>query len=391
MHRLDSGKRIAVLGSTGSIGKRTLDVIAAAHARGEHGWQITGLTANGSWQALAEQARRFRPARVALADEAHLPKLKEALAGLPIEVLGGTGGIVEVASAEDTNFVVCAIVGAASIHSALAAVSHGKDLALASKEALVVAGQIVMTAAQASGAAILPVDSEHSAIFQSLRAGNDREVQTIILTASGGPFFSWPIEKIHAATVQQALAHPTWSMGPKITIDSATMMNKGLELIEAHLLFNMPCEKIGVVIHPESIIHGLVEFIDGSQIAQLGRPDMAVPIQYALTYPERLQGIAPRLSLSDLGKMTFHPPDDAKFPSLALARHAADRGGTAPAVMNAANEAAVDGFLREKIPFRRIVELAEEIMVRHEYCSNPSLDELLEIDAWARQQVQDSF
>jgi 1-deoxy-D-xylulose-5-phosphate reductoisomerase len=278
-------------------------------------------------------------------------------------------------------------VGAAGLPAALAAAEAGKTVAIANKEPLVIAGELLTQAARKSGAHLLPIDSEHSAIFQAMQAGHPDEVNKIVLTASGGPFRNTPRQRMNNATVQQALDHPTWDMGPKITIDSATMMNKALEVIEAVWLFDMPTDKIEVVIHPESVIHSMVEFIDGSMIAQLGTPDMKVPIQYALTYPERKKGIAEGLRLDQLGQLTFHTPDLDHFRALALGFEVAKTSGSAPVVFNAANEAAVEAFLAERIRFGQIIELIEHCLQSHTFREHLTLDELLEMDAWARREV----
>ena len=376
-------KSVAILGSTGSIGRRALDVLRALGAN----WHVVALTAGGNWKELARQAREFQPQMVALADEQGYLPLKDSLKNLPINVLCGGEGIVSAATWPGADVVLCAIVGAASIEGALAALGAGKNLALASKEAMVVAGQQVLAAAKKSGAAIIPVDSEHSAIFQALQAGSGHDVCDITLTASGGPFLHWPVDKVKNATLEQALNHPTWSMGKKITIDSATMMNKALEIIEAHYLFGVRPEQIKVVIHPESIVHSLVEFCDGVVMAAMSLPDMALPIQYALTWPGRVAGIAARLNLNEIGALTFLEPDRVKFPAIDLGYAAAAQAGSAPAVLNAANEQAVDCFLRGRISFGQIVELTQEVLARHSHQASPTLPELARIDRWARDEV----
>jgi len=376
-------KSVAILGSTGSIGRRALDVLRALGPE----WSVAGLSAGENWQELARQARAFRPPVVAVVAPEAYPPLKEALADLPIRVVAGQEGVLEVAGATGAQIVLCAIVGAASIEPAFAVVRAGKDLALASKEALVVGGQLLLAEAKRTGARILPVDSEHSAVFQAMQAGRESDVASIMLTASGGPFRRWSADDIRNATVEQALNHPTWSMGRKITIDSASMMNKGLEIIEAHYLFGLSADRIGVVIHPEAIVHSLVEFRDGSMIAQLSNPDMALPIQYALTWPQRTACIAPRLRLCEVAMLTFHEPDRAKFPALDLAYQAARLGGSAPAVLNAANEQAVGYFIEGRISFCQIVELTGTVLSGHRHQPEPTLPELFEIDAWARNEV----
>jgi len=377
------GKSVAILGSTGSIGERTLDVIRSLGGD----WRVVGLTAGSNWRGLIEQAREFTPRQIAIADAQHYGALRDALGNSSIEVLCGPEGVAEVASLAEAQFILCAIVGSASIEPTLSAARCGKDLGLASKEALVAAGKLLLDQARNSGARIIPVDSEHSAIFQALQSGKKEELSQIMLTASGGPFLDWPIEKIKKATPAHAMNHPTWSMGKKITIDSATMMNKGLELIEAHYLFGLSADRIRVVIHPESVVHSLVEFCDGVMIGQLSQPDMAIPIQYALTWPERKAAPASRLDLAALGRLTFMEPDREKFPALDLARQAARMEGSAPAVMSSANEQAVECFAQGRISFPEIVELTAEVLSRHDYNARPNLPELLEIDRWARNEV----
>jgi len=391
------GKKIVILGSTGSIGRRTLDVIqglSTVTSSGSHassgssdGWRVVGLAAGGRWQELAKQARQFLPRRVAIADEKNLTALKESLADLPIEVSGGEAAVESLAESPEADFVICAIVGARSILPVLRGIEAGKDIGLASKEALVLAGEKVISRAKEKHVHILPVDSEHSAIFQCLQGGRRSEVRRIFLTASGGPFRSWDKERIRRATVEEALNHPTWSMGRKITIDSATMMNKALEIIEAKYLFDVSVDTIDVVIHPESIVHSLVEFCDGSVIGQFSNPDMALPIQYALTWPERREGISKRLDLTEIGHLSFYKPDFDRFPSLRLAYEVASRGGTSGAVFNAANEEAVEAFLAGKIVFGEITEMVERVLSSHRVIGKPELTDLLESDRWARNEV----
>jgi 1-deoxy-D-xylulose-5-phosphate reductoisomerase len=375
-------KRVIILGSTGSIGRSALDVAAAL--RGEI--EIVGLAARRGWRRLAEQAARFGARTVAIADEQHTADLRHACpAGT--RVLAGPDGLVELVQATDADFVVSAIVGAAGLPATLAAVERGLDVGLANKESLVVAGSILMPLAKERGSRLIPVDSEHSAVFQALHSGRREEVRRIYLTASGGPFRAWPRQRIEQATLAEALNHPTWSMGPKITIDSATMMNKALEIIEAHHLFNIPAAQLDVLIHPESIIHSMVEFCDGSVIAQLGVPDMKTPIQYALTYPRRVPGLAAPLAWNSVQRLNFEPPDHERFPALQLGHEAAQRGGTCGAALNAANEAAVEQFRAGAIPFGRIADLVEQALHRHHYLKTPTLAQLMEADAWAREEV----
>jgi len=383
-------RRVAVLGSTGSIGAQTLEVVESLNRCGG-AFEITALAASTSWQKLAQQARTARPRRVALHDHAHLANLREALHGTGIEVHNGSQAMTDIAASADVDIVVAAVVGAAGLRPVMAAAQAGKTIALANKEALVVAGALVMPLARRHRAVILPVDSEHSAIFQSLRSGNTHEIRKITLTASGGPFRTWEGERIRKATVAEALAHPNWKMGPKITVDSATMMNKALEIIEAHWLFDLPADKIEVVIHPQSIIHSMVEFVDGSVIAQLGTPDMRTPIQYALTHPQRLDGCSSKLEWSKLKEMTFQIPDE-RFPALQLGYDVVRLGGTSGAVVNAANEAANENFRHGRIPFGRIVESVREVLERHvktHFHAEPTLEQLLAADAWARREIEE--
>jgi 1-deoxy-D-xylulose-5-phosphate reductoisomerase len=371
-------RRITILGSTGSIGTSTLDVVRALGSE----YRIVGLGARRRWRELAEQARAVHPKAIAIADEGGVDSLRPLVNGM--EVLAGPSGLIDLASRDESDFVVAAIVGAAGLESTLAAVRKGKTVGLANKETLVVAGSIVVPLARETGARLLPIDSEHSAVFQAMAAGRPGEVRRIYLTASGGPFRTWSAEQMAQASLEDALRHPTWSMGPKITIDSATMMNKALEIIEACWLFGLPPERIEVVIHPESIIHSMVEFVDGSVIAQMGAPDMRTPIQYALTYPQRCEGIAGRLDFSTLRRLNFEPPDPERFPALRLGYQAARSGGTAGAVLNAANEVAVEVFREGRIRFGQIVELIERVMQRHRVIPDPDLPALLNADAWAR-------
>lgn len=325
------GKRIAILGSTGSVGRKALRVIDALGP----GYKVTALSANSSVQLLAEQARRYKPQVIAITNANYAKPLREAISSFDIEILTGPDSLAEIAQLEEVDIVLTAVVGAAGLGAALAAAWKGKLLAIANKEPLVIAGELLTKEARENGAIILPVDSEHSAIFQAMQSGSADEVSRIILTASGGPFREAGIEDIQGATLEQALAHPVWDMGPKITVDSATMMNKALEVIEAHWLFGIPVDNIEVLIHPESIVHSLVEFVDGSVIAQLGRPDMCIPIQYALTYPSRVAGIGRRLQLEEIGKLTFAKPDFETFRALPLGFQVARTAGTAAAVFNA--------------------------------------------------------
>ena len=380
-------KNIAILGSTGSIGKNALRVIDALGPQ----YQISALSAHSSVRLLAEQARKYRPKFVAVTDPEYDKELRDLIVDLEIEILTGPNGLIEIAKLEEVDIVLAAVVGSAGLPAVLAAAKNGKQLAIANKEPLVIAGQLLMKEARENGSTILPVDSEHSAVFQAMQSGGREQVNKIILTASGGPFREATIEDIRNVTLEQALAHPVWDMGPKISIDSATMMNKAFEVIEARWLFDMPAENIEVLIHPESIVHSLVEFLDGSVIAQLGEPDMCLPIQYALTYPARVEGITKPLRLEQVGSLTFEEPNLEVFRALKLGFEVARTGGTAAVVFNAANETAVEEFLAGRINFVTIVELIDHCLDRHDIKTSPSLEELFEADAWARREVISSL
>ena len=375
-------KRLAILGSTGSIGVNGLDV--AAHL----GLSVTGLAAGANRKVFRQQIDRFKPTKAALADAAQYDALKKELNGSSTELLKGMEGVRAIAAAADSDVVLCAISGAACLGPVIDAADRGKTLGLANKESMVVAGPIVLERAKKSGATIVPVDSEHSAIFQSMRSGAQTEVKRIFLTASGGPFRETPRSAFGSITVEQALKHPTWNMGGKITIDSATMFNKALEIVEARWLFDLKASQIEVIVHPQSIIHSMVEFVDGSVIAQLGLPDMRTPIQFALTFPGRSEGNVKRLNLAEIRTLTFQEPDLEKFPSLKLGWRAAEAGGTMGAVLNAANEVAVDRFVKKEISFLQIFETVKTVMDRHELVSHPTLEDVLGADAWARQEAQ---
>lgn len=375
-------KRIIILGSTGSIGKATLEVVEAL---GDEVY-VVGLSAQRNWEALAEQAARYRVPRVAIQDEALAQRLQGRCGGSCC-VLSGEDALTKLIRDGEADLVLSAIVGAAGLPATLAAVERGLDVGLANKESLVVAGSLIMPLARERGSTLLPVDSEHSAIFQAMQSGRREDVRKVYLTASGGPFRTWTRARIASATLEDALNHPTWDMGPKITIDSATMMNKALEIVEAHHLFSLAPEQIDVLIHPESIVHSMVEFRDGSVIAQLGTPDMKTPIQYALTYPRRLDGLSRSLDWDKISALHFETPDVERFPALALGYEAARRGGTCGAVLNAANEAAVERFRAGELPFHRIVEVTRGALERHTVTENPSLDALIEADREARQEV----
>ncbi|MGQ9919738.1 MAG: 1-deoxy-D-xylulose-5-phosphate reductoisomerase [Desulfobacca sp.] len=378
-------KRLAILGSTGSIGRNVLDVVRQFPER----FQVVGLAAGRNLALLAEQIREFRPTLVSVAEPQFIPALRQLLpGGNSIPVAAGISGAREVATATSADLVIAAMVGAVGLEPTLAAVEQGIALALANKETLVVAGPLVMAAACQRQVPIIPIDSEHSAIFQAIQGNRPRDIRRLWLTASGGPFWRRSREELATVTAAAALQHPNWSMGPKITIDSATLMNKGLEVIEASVLFNLPAERIQVHVHPESIVHSLVEYIDGSVIAQLGIPDMRVPISYALAYPERLPLALPALNLFQVGKLTFEPPDLDRFPCLGLAFQALAAGGDMPAVLNAANEVAVAAFLRGAIPFPAIPEVVARAMAAHKVQPLSSLAQVLAVDQQTRLSAQ---
>ena len=377
-------KRIAILGSTGSIGTNALRVIEALGPE----YKVAALTAHTSTELLARQVERFGPGIVGLTNPEKGKELHDKLGDYGGRVLIGPECLVEIAALEEIDIVITAIVGAAGLDAVLAAAQKGKTLAIANKEPLVIAGRILTETARQNGATILPIDSEHSARFQAMHTGRPDEVRKIILTASGGPFRNASPQEIENAGPKQALAHPTWEMGPKVTVDSATMMNKALEVIEAGWLFDMSTDKIEVLIHPESIVHSMVEFVDGSVVAQLARPDMCLPIQYALTYPKRVEGITKGLKLDELGKLTFEKPNRKIFRALDLGFAVAAEGGSAPAVFNAANEVAVEKFLAGRIKFGMIVKTIEHCLNKHQSQSSPSLDELLAADSWARSEAR---
>ena len=377
-------KHISLLGSTGSIGVSTLDVIGAHPDQ----FAVTALAAGRNIALMKQQIERFRPRLAAMIDEEHARELRRMLGpSSATEVLSGPEGYRETASSADIDMVVSAIVGAAGLLPTLEAIEAGKDIALANKETLVMAGHIVLRKATERGVKIIPVDSEHSAIFQCLQGHRMEDVRRIILTASGGPFLHASEEELAKVTTAQALRHPNWAMGKKITIDSATMMNKGLEVIEAGWLFDLPGTAIDVLIHPQSIVHSLVEYRDGSVIAQMGVPDMRIPIAYALSYPNRLTRGEENLDLRKVGALTFLDPDPVRFPALRLAYAAAKTGGTMPAVLNGANEMAVTAFIEEKIRFNRIVSVVEEVLSRHCGQTDPGIDAILAADRWAKQEA----
>jgi len=378
---------LAVLGSTGSIGEQTLEVAARFPER----FRIRALAAGRSVAKLAEQVARFRPELVAVADAAGARALREATAGAPVEILHGAEGLEAVAR-YPADVVVAGLVGAVGLRPTLAALREGRRVALANKEVLVMAGALALREAARAGGSLLPVDSEHSAVFQALAGQRREDVARVILTASGGPFRTWSAARIAAATREEALRHPNWKMGPKITIDSATLMNKGLEVIEARWLFGLASEQVGVVVHPESIVHSLVEFVDGSLLAQLGLPDMRAPIALALAWPERLPLALPRLELAALGKLCFEDPDLARFPCLGLAYEALRGGEAAPAALNAANEEAVAAFLAGAVPLPAIPGTCAAVL--EEFLGRPAeplrdLDDVLAVDAWARRAARE--
>ncbi|MFN3191902.1 MAG: 1-deoxy-D-xylulose-5-phosphate reductoisomerase [Aureliella sp.] len=374
---------VAVLGATGSIGRATIDVLNSLGTP----WRAVGLSAHSRLDTLAELASKHEPDYVAATCRTSYESFSKSTFPAKSRVLVGPDALTEIATAPEVDTVVAAVVGSAGMMSTLAAAEAGKRLALANKESLVVAGELVTRALGQSGGEMLPVDSEHSAIFQALQSGADKEIERIVLTASGGPFRTWTADQLRNATVDDALAHPTWKMGRKITIDSATMMNKALEVIEARWLFDLPAEKIHVVVHPQSIIHSMVEFVDGSVIAQLSPPDMRLPIQYALTYPDRTTCPCPKMDWLQAVRLDLEPVDTERFPALTLGWEVARRGGTCGAVVNAANEAAVGHFLDGKIRFHQIVEGCRRILDEHTFDPNPTLEDLIRLDNWAREEI----
>ena len=373
-------KKIAILGSTGSIGVNTLDIVRNSKNR----FKVSGLAAGGNIALLEKQIREFKPKYAALFDEKKTSLLKKRLGRLKVEIFSGIEGLIKVASIPDTKMVVSAIVGAAGLIPTFAALKCGKDIALANKETLVIAGELFMKHSRKKRVRIIPVDSEHSAIFQCINGTTNRKIKKIILTASGGPFLTYPAKKFEKITTRKALNHPNWDMGPKITIDSATLMNKGLEVIEAHWLFGIDENRIDVVIHPESIVHSMVEFIDTSIIAQMGLPDMRVPINYALNYPERVSTNLPTLNLTKTKTLTFSEPDYKKFPCLEYAFHALRIGRTMPAVLNAANEVAVQAFLSGSISFTGIPKIIKKLMRKHQPKKVMKISDIMQADLWAR-------
>jgi 1-deoxy-D-xylulose-5-phosphate reductoisomerase len=379
-------KNVVLLGSTGSIGTSTLKVADDLPDR----LRIVGLAAGNNAKLLLEQTLKYKPVAICVSDPAKAGDLRSAL-GTAAEVHSGDEGLIQLATLPAADIVLIAIVGTAGLHPALAAIRAGKDIAVASKEILVMAGEIVMREARQHGVRVLAVDSEHSAIFQCLDGKPPSSVRKLWLTASGGPFRSradWPKEAFPGITLERALKHPSWVMGPKITIDSATLFNKGLEMIEARWLFDIEISRVDVVVHPQSVVHSMVEFVDGSLIAQLSTPDMCLPIQYALTYPDRVRSDRVQTNFPKLASLAFEEPDLDRFPALSLARRAADEGGTLPAVFNAANEVAVAAFCERKITFDHIPQLVRRVMDAHRVTGHPTLEQILEADGWARQEAE---
>ncbi len=378
-------KRITILGSTGSIGKNALEIVSNYRNR----FKVVALTAGKNINLIEEQIKSFSPEVVAVADEAAAMELRSRMGGHVPSILSGHEGVAEAASYKGSEFVLSAIVGAAGLIPTISAIRSGKTIGLANKEALVMAGRIVTEEAKKSGVRIFPVDSEHSAVFQCIEGRRNSEIRRIILTASGGPFAGKDISELNDMKPEDALRHPNWQMGKKITIDSATLMNKGFEMIEAHYLFNVPPEKIDVLIHPQSIVHSIVEFLDKSYIAQLSMPDMKGPIAYALSYPERLENVMQGLDLDGIDSLVFKKPDNKSFPCLSYAYRAMESRGTMPSVLNAANEAAVDAFLKGLIRFTEIPFVIRETMEKHEVLPDTDLAVILKADNWARKKAEE--
>jgi 1-deoxy-D-xylulose-5-phosphate reductoisomerase len=374
-------KNVVVLGSTGSIGRNAVSVLSDFTDR----FSVFGLSSNINIGLLREQIKRFKPKKVVITDEESFRSFKEENG---IEILLGLEGLKKLCSDPDVDLVINALVGSVGLVPSFVAIESGKNLAIANKETLVMAGDLLIQKAEERDVKILPIDSEHSAIWQCLLTGNKSEVKRLILTASGGPFLKKKKEDLKNIKVAEALSHPTWEMGKKITVDSATLMNKGLEVIEAHWLFDMPADKIRVLIHPQSIVHSMVEFVDGSLIAQMSIPDMRIPIQYALFYPERLPTNNRHLDLTQIKSLTFEEPDQEKFPCLEMCYQALQMGGTAPAVLNAANEMAVKAFLEEKLPFVEIHKITKQALNHHQVAKTPGLDDILNADKWAREEAK---
>jgi 1-deoxy-D-xylulose-5-phosphate reductoisomerase len=372
-------RTISLLGATGSVGASTLDLIRRERDK----WRVVALTANGNAAELARLAREFNAELAVVADEAALPALREALARSGIATAGGASALTEAASRQ-ADLTVAAIVGCAGLAPTMAAIEQGRTVALANKEALVSAGEVMMAAVARCGTTLLPIDSEHNAIFQCLAGNSYDHVRSITLTASGGPFRNWSANQLASATPAQAVKHPNWDMGAKISVDSATMFNKGLELIEAHHLFPVGLEKLRIVVHPQSVVHSMVEYRDGSTLAQLGPSDMRVPIASALAWPQRMDTPCAPLDLAALGELTFRAPDEARFPATRICRHAAEAGGATPLVLNAANEIAVASFLDSKLGFTRIAVMVEQVLMRYSPPAPASLSEVIALDSEAR-------
>jgi 1-deoxy-D-xylulose-5-phosphate reductoisomerase len=374
-------KRLAILGSTGSIGVNTLDIIRQFPEK----FEVVSLSAGMNIQLLKKQILQFRPKLVSVLNKELSEILQRELLSVPIEIVHGVEGLIQVAIHPEVDQVVSAIVGAVGLIPTLSAIKTGKVIALANKESLVMAGKIIMDEAKRNRAQILPVDSEHSAIFQALLGHRKEDVRRLILTASGGPFLNLPVNRLHDVTVREALNHPHWEMGKKVTIDSASLMNKGLEVIEAHWLFDIPIEKIAVQIHPQSVVHSMVEYIDGSIVAQMGIADMRIPVSYALSFPHRLPLNLPPLNFSQTGGLTFSPPDPERFPCLGLAYRSIAVGETMPAILNAANEIAVNAFLEGSLKFTDVPLLLQRVMEEHEIKSVHTIEDILRADQWARE------
>ena len=376
-------RRISILGATGSIGQSTLDLVERSPNR----FEVVALTAQSNVQSLADAAIRTGAKLAVIADHSRYDQLRQALSGSDCRAAAGPEALIE-AAAGDADWVMAAIVGSAGLVPTMNAIEAGKTVALANKEALVTAGALMTDAAERSGAILLPVDSEHNAIFQCLAGSRSEDVSRLILTASGGPFRDWPIERMRIATAAQAVAHPRWSMGAKISVDSATLMNKGLELIEAHHLFGLSSRQIDIVVHPQSIVHSLVEFVDGSMLAQLGSADMRIPIAYTLAWPERMETPSERLSLAEIGTLQFETPDPERFPALRLTRQALERGGGEAVVLNAANEVAVEAFLAGGIGFCDIVRLVEDAVQGSQFTAPGSIGEVVALDEETRERCR---
>jgi len=374
-------KRLAILGSTGSIGVNTLDIVCQFPEK----FEVVSLSAGMNIQLLKKQILQFRPKLVSVLNKELSERLQRELLNIPIKIVHGVEGLIQVATHPEVDQVVSAIVGAVGLIPTLSAIKTGKVIALANKESLVMAGKIMMDEAKRNHAQILPVDSEHSAIFQALLGHQKEDVHRLILTASGGPFLNLPLNRLHEVTVKEALNHPHWEMGKKVTIDSASLMNKGLEVIEAHWLFNIPVEKIVVQIHSQSVVHSMVEYIDGSIVAQMGIADMRIPISYALSFPHRLPLNLPPLDLSQIGGLTFFSPDPERFPCLRLAYRSIEIGETMPAILNAANEIAVNAFLEGSLKFTDVPLLLQRVMEEHEVKSVHTIEDILRADQWARE------